>query len=316
MCGIGGYYRIGPRTPSDTRAAVRALWLALQDRGTHAAGLAVLGEDDGVPAIIKAGAPASHIAKVATGAAFAGHLPPRWIMLHTRHATTGSTGNNLNNHPLGADVDGPAAVCLVHNGVISNKADVLQTLNVEASRGVDSEAALACVRAGGVAKVAELCAGSLALVWNVGAAVHFWTNGDNPLVLGCLASGGGGWLWASTRAHLDATGLAFGQVFEAEPEREYILTPAGLRRGKIYRQKTHTAAATVYWQDYGAGSLRTPGRLDYSRPKLGGPITAAEAAILDRPKATKPKPKRHKVRKVRKVRRQRWNYDLGGWVYD
>ena len=32
--------------------------------------------------------------------------------------------------------------------------------------------------------------------------------------------------------------------------------------------------------------------------------------------APKPKPNRHKGRKVRKVRRQRWNYDLGGWVYD
>ena len=311
MCGVGGYYRIGPRTPKDTRAAVRALWLALQDRGTHAAGLAVLGADGGVPAIIKAGAPASHIAKLATGAAFAGHLPPRWIMLHTRHATSGSTGNNLNNHPLGADVDGPAAVCLIHNGVISNKAAVLKALAVEASRGVDSEAALACVRAGGVAKVAELCAGSLALVWNVGADIHLWTNGDNPLVLGCLASGGGGWLWASTRAHLDATGLTFGQVFDAEPEREYILTPAGLRRGKIYRQQRQAVAA-VRWQDYGTGSLRTPGRLDFSRPKKGGPITAAEAAILDRPKATKPKPKR----KRGKLRRQRWDYHLGGWVYD
>ena len=295
MCGIGGYYRQGhAATPARVRDAVRTLWLALQDRGTHAAGLAVLGEDGGVPAILKAGAPASHIANMATGAAFAGSLPPRWVILHTRHATSGSEANNLNNHPLGCDVLAPSAVCLVHNGVITNKTAVLAALGVKASRGVDSEAALACVRAGGVAKVAELCAGSMALAWNVGADVHLWTCGANPLALGALRRvDGGGWLWASTRAHLEATGLKFGQIFDAQKGREYVLTPDGLRKGRTYAKKTRNVTAalqdwrTVDLQQYGGGY-----GLDYTcRPAGSG--------------AKRPK-----------TRRRRFSTIRGGWVDD
>ena len=303
MCGIGGYYRCGYHTPKSTRAAVRTLWLALMDRGTHAAGLAVLDSDNGTPAILKAGAPASHIAKMATGAAFDGSQPPRWVMLHTRHATSGSASNNLNNHPLGADLTGPAAVCLIHNGVITNKAAVMGALNIEASRGVDSEAALASVRAGGVAKVAELCAGSMALVWNVGADIHLWTDGTNPLALGCLKSGGGGWLWASTRRHLEATGLTFGQIFDAEKNREYILTPGGLRRGRLYPKKQRAVIA-MGWAEYGSGITRFSG-VDICRPAGSGRVQNSRGSKKTRGK-----------KKIPRLRRQRWDKNLGGFVYD
>ena len=311
MCGIGGYYRQGQAaTPKHVREAVRTLWLALQDRGTHAAGLAVLGDDGGVPAILKAGAPASHIANMAIAAAFAGSLPPRWVILHTRHATHGGASNNLNNHPLGCDVEEPTAVCLVHNGVVTNKAAVLKALKQTASRSVDSEAVLACLRVGGVEKVAELCAGSMALTWNVGDNVHLWTCGSNPLTVAALRSiDGGGFMWASTRKHLEATGLTFGQIFDAQKGREYVLTPEGLRKGRTYEKKAKTTAAAILadWRtvtDYGEyGGHYVP------LPKYRAKRPPKKSA----PKGWKRATHKHTVR-VKK--RAYWDTALMGWVYE
>jgi len=176
-------------------------------------------------------------------------------------------------------------------------------LNIEASRGVDSEAALASVRAGGVAKVAELCAGSMALVWNVGADIHLWTDGTNPLALGCLKSGGGGWLWASTRRHLEATGLTFGQIFDAEKNREYILTPGGLRRGRLYPKKQRAVIA-IDWADFGSGITRFSG-VDICRPAGSGRVQNSRGSKKTRGK-----------KKIPRLRRQRWDKNLGGFVYD
>lgn len=71
-----------------------------------------------------------------------------FILGHTRFATSGSPEQNYNNHPL---VVGPSKDLFgIHNGVITNKEEVLGKHGIKATREVDTEAAFRLIHKYGV----------------------------------------------------------------------------------------------------------------------------------------------------------------------
>lgn len=220
MCALGGYCRLNGSF-AEVREGMRRLFLALQDRGRHAAGMA-WPEDGGVQVIKQPGPASALVARRWDG------VPedPCWLMLHCRWATHGSPSRNANNHPVTR-----CGLTLTHNGVVTNKAAVMRALGLKPQAAVDTEAIVAAIAVAGVRAAVQMLRGSMSLAWVAEARpdrLRLYTNGRSPLVIGRLACGD--FVYASRLHHLEFAGLDLADVADAEPGVVYTLTPKGLRR--------------------------------------------------------------------------------------
>ena len=198
MCGIAGYYRL-PTTPfPDLELLIT--WASLANRGHDAAGAMWHTAEVGHVSFSKIGQSATdcgaaiwRFATVPTA--------PLWIALHTRAATHGAADNNDNNHPVRY-----GNILVQHNGVVVNKDEVFENLQLLAQSEVDTESVAACLDVGGLPKVLELCEGSMSLAWvdvRTPGTLHLYTNGGSPLYFGRAPCGG--FSYASTATLLPTT---------------------------------------------------------------------------------------------------------------
>lgn len=145
MCGIGGFF-VSPESDllignniSKLEKFTVELLKNLEDRGKEASGLAIT-RSDGVK-VFKQAVKSSELVE---SAHFKGFIKANLtfktisVMVHTRIPTCGGTSNNDNNHPV---IHGN--VVGVHNGHITNHADLFSKLRVKRLAEVDSEAIFA-----------------------------------------------------------------------------------------------------------------------------------------------------------------------------
>ena len=140
MCGIAGYFVTDPRrvTANSLQSISRRLLLGIENRGRDATGFAYVSVQDKSIRLVKAPIPASTFLDVDghTLAKSQVRTMPRMMILHTRAATQGSPMNNQNNHPIYSK---RSALCMVHNGWISNDMQLLKKFELDQDAEVDSE---------------------------------------------------------------------------------------------------------------------------------------------------------------------------------
>jgi asparagine synthetase B (glutamine-hydrolysing) len=164
MCGIAGVVRRGDVPITDTE--VNSLLCSIEERGTHATGIALMcGKEIQIHKMpIPAWGFVTHDATKGFLKEFLGDA--KVALLHTRHATIGSPRRYENNHPL---YDGKSAI--IHNGCLSNHSFVFNSEKLEPKAETDSDLFRAIFDAKGLTGEAiEVCnkiSGSAAI-----AAVH------------------------------------------------------------------------------------------------------------------------------------------------
>jgi asparagine synthetase B (glutamine-hydrolysing) len=217
MCGIGGIYT--SLEASMPVGEVKALWEALEDRGTHAAGISYYWDDSDKPVVSKNAKPASQMSDVVTR--FCAGTNTRYAFFHTRYTTQGSTSNNGNNHPVVSQ-----GIILTHNGVLRNDNYVFRFTGLNRLHDVDTEALNAGLRFGDTQWIAENIQGSISIAWvdttQNQQNVNLFTNGRNPLVVARV--NGHQVVWASTLDHIEEAGFEIESHFNAEPYKQYTLS--------------------------------------------------------------------------------------------
>ena len=222
MCGIGGFY--APKDVPMDAELVKSLWHSLEDRGTHAAGLAYLWRDsDAVMHHKQPGAAHS----MSTKALKRMGSMVQYVLLHTRYTTKGSVSNNDNNHPVMR-----GGIIMTHNGVVNNHDAMMDEMRIEPWFEVDTEALVVGLAAMGTSWTFNKTQGNLSVAW-IDAAddkeeVHLFTNGRNPLVIGRLHDGTV--VWASCERHI--TALPIADYFHAQPGKVYTIGSDTLIRSK------------------------------------------------------------------------------------
>lgn len=146
MCGIVGI--MGCHKDGLTRAqhsAFAEAWTRAESRGSHAAGYiaSVQGRLEFWKAPERSSSAAQRWAELMP------YRPGiRFILGHTRYATSGHPSDNRNNHPI---VTGPRKDLLgIHNGMIRNKPELLAAHGMTAAREVDTEVAFRMIARYGV----------------------------------------------------------------------------------------------------------------------------------------------------------------------
>lgn len=242
MCGILGYYSMDDKPLPGLDLMIA--WALASARGEDACG-AIWRSMDGHTWTFKTQGPSYDQA-----VRIAAHLaePTRWVALHTRQATKGPAAENVNNHPVRYQ-----HIQVVHNGIITNDDDVFRKLAVERRAKVDTEAIAACLAVGGIAKVVELCHGSLSIAWvdtRKPESLHLYTNGRSPL----WASVGDNWLsFASTRSLMPMSlvgkplNIKPGEHVLLRPDMEPRVTQVGVVQGWV--QQTHRGV----WRRFAEG---------------------------------------------------------------
>lgn len=126
MCGVFGFVA-GEHGMID-RAALRRVAIDTQSRGRHAFGFAWIDSRGRLKRFKSAGAIGDHldVLDIAWDA--------RLLIGHCRYATQGHWEANENNHPHPAD-----GGWIVHNGVVSNYADLVERHGLHPSSDCDSE---------------------------------------------------------------------------------------------------------------------------------------------------------------------------------
>jgi asparagine synthetase B (glutamine-hydrolysing) len=227
MCGIAGVRRFGSEPIHEQ--TLRLLLCALESRGRDATGVAV--KTGKSIRVFKTDKPAWKTVSSPEYKQFISeHLTPETdtVLLHTRAATQGSPFQNQNNHPLFA---GTSAV--VHNGVISNDAQLFANLQLDRKAEVDSDILRAIIDKHGfdetVADTLDQISGSAAI-----AAIHpDWPNhlllgrSGSPLV---LATADETLYWASTKEALHHALRPWNQKFGVwfqrnRPDAEFSFMP-------------------------------------------------------------------------------------------
>lgn len=222
MCGIGGIYSHDYSKDTARAQEAQNLLFDLRDRGKHASGFAWCPINGDKALYYKAPVDAKHFVRTSTIGKKAGNIN-RFIMLHTRFTTQGSTRNNFNNHPIVSQ-----NLLVTHNGVISNYDEPSQKFKVARKGQVDSESINIALKHGGVAYTLDTIRGSMSVAWvdqNTPEIVNLMTNGRNPLVIGTTVCGRT--VWASNAYHLEDN-FDLIEIYNAEPFTQYILKPEGV----------------------------------------------------------------------------------------
>jgi glutamine phosphoribosylpyrophosphate amidotransferase len=214
MCGIGGFY--APKGVHMDTELIKSLWHSLEDRGTHAAGLAYLWSDSDKVVTQKQVGPAHLMSKKAMKQM---GTMVQYVLLHTRYTTHGSSNNEYNIHPIMRD-----GIIMTHNGVVRNKASLMHSMGAQTFYEVDTEAVVVGVATQGPAWTFNNIEGSASVAWvdeqTDKEAVHLFTNGKNPLVIGRMDNGTV--VWASCDRHLEQLPIA--DWFHATPGKLYTIT--------------------------------------------------------------------------------------------
>lgn len=263
MCGIGAFHVVGGEV--NPGRCARVLLRLLEQRGRDASGVAWHQQDS-------SGAIETMVWKGnIKGSQLAEHIKPEQIgstgIVHTRWATQGDPGDNLNNHPI--DV---AGIVGVHNGHVSNDVELFKHLDVETYKRqgkVDSEAAFAWMAHGdeqkSIVERMSMIRGNAALMWlesgDKRQRLHAARLTSSPLVLGQME--GGSVILASTKAILDesAKRLNIKFVFEYEfSEGEYAIIENGrisdmLEVPMPKKESRSYGYSSVSTSAYSAGSL-------------------------------------------------------------
>ena len=176
MCGIMGYYCFGKKYPDKNK--IKTMFELLESRGRDASGFAFIRNDNLV--VHKAAIRSSEMVQTKEWKEL---VLPQILIAHTRMKTQGSEKNNYNNHPI----FNKEGLCICHNGMISNYAEIFGKQKREAE--VDSEAILSVLSTKGkgdkIKKVFERLEGSFAFacIDKNDADILTLVKKDNPLEL-------------------------------------------------------------------------------------------------------------------------------------
>ena len=205
MCGIAGFC-LAPteRNNIDRRLLTAALLDQIESRGRDATGLATWQRGGKKISVRKRNVSATEYIRSGRVAEQVNRGTCTAIM-HTRYATQGKPERNSNNHPIMRP-----PVVGVHNGHVSNDADLFKRLNVKRSAQVDSEAIFALL-AHAPEPVDELLPrvqGGAAVAWldkreardEWGPTLHLARIRRSPLAVG--QTNAGSVIFASTMPHL------------------------------------------------------------------------------------------------------------------
>jgi glucosamine 6-phosphate synthetase-like amidotransferase/phosphosugar isomerase protein len=203
MCGIAGF-SLSHRERVNANKLSSALLLGIEERGTHATGVAWSDKATNKVWIQKKAIAASQFV---TNNELKGDA--RTAILHTRWATKGDVAIPENNHPI--DVRGLVGI---HNGCIFNDDALFEKIGVEKRIAqVDSEAIFANLLHGKgdtVEKLSEV-KGSAAVAWldvKNPDSLHVARISSSPMVLG--TSNMGSVLFASTDRAIERGAKAVG----------------------------------------------------------------------------------------------------------
>lgn len=197
MCGIVGI--MGARKDGLSKQQWQDFaeaWKRAQSRGSDACGF--IASVQGRLEFWKAAIPSSEAVK--DWARLMPYRPGiRFILGHTRYATSGKPSDNLNNHPI---VTGPGKALLgIHNGVIGNKAELLAAHGWTAARGVDTEIAFRLIDHYGVKslKPFEQMLGlfNLAYAERAYPGTFYLVRKGNPLTMKYAGKDGAGMMFGS-----------------------------------------------------------------------------------------------------------------------
>ena len=227
MCGIAGY-SLSPDSDVPRTLAAQALLAGIAERGADAAGYAFRSPRSPV-VVHKQRSGASRLLDQVEIDADATD-----VLLHVRDYTKGHPTIESNNHPIRH-----GAVVGVHNGIIFNDEELLESYDIERehpSMTVDSEAIFALAELSeGRTRVLEELRGSMATAWmdERQDGVVFCARGTGrPLWLG---EGDDGTLFASTELALEIAERYTGLHLAKRELPEGTL--AGLEHGRVAWQE-------------------------------------------------------------------------------
>lgn len=235
MCGIGGIYRAS-EAPLPVQATL-SLWEGLEGRGTDASGFALHWLDSDKPVVVKQPG-ATGLLQNRLSNFMGDGSNTRYVLLHTRFTTQGSTENNANNHPVVRE-----GIVVTHNGVLYNDREVFQTLGVSPTADVDTEAINAALRHESPGWTLDNIDGSMSVAWVDETAdsniVHLMTNGGNPLVIARTTDNH--IVWSSTLDILEESDFDIKTYFHASPFKVYSLHPDGAIRSDFVSEQREVA---------------------------------------------------------------------------
>ena len=277
-CGIGFIHAAGKKWVYTARA--KKLWHLLESRGGQAAGVGINWQ--GKKKRTKYRAATSSIAvKSKLDELLTEDVA--YVMEHTRYATHGSnTPENAHPH-----ISGGKHVMLVHNGVVSNHAEVYRELGIDPLGPVDSQAVAAALEAGGIEKVVDTCEGTMSLIWtdkrDPAGTLKFWTNGGNPLAFGRLDDPKTGAVaCASTMTILEDTfeiptkkgkksRTRLASAYDCTIGTEYTVHPDGVITKRVIpgSKDTHLQTWATNWRNYSTSPKKAAGDADNCELPLG-----------------------------------------------
>jgi predicted glutamine amidotransferase len=137
MCGIAGIFETDRAFDYNRVELARQLLLSIETRGKHATGYAYI--QDHATVLEKADVKASDFVQAANYFTDQSPYVPRTLLLHARYATQGSPTINENNHPIYSKRSG---LTMIHNGWLTNEAQLLKRFRLKKDAEVDSETVL------------------------------------------------------------------------------------------------------------------------------------------------------------------------------
>ncbi len=136
MCGIAGFFskpNITKEQKSSVYKIMTRLLIETQSRGSDATGVAYI-NSHGRLTVVKGPISATKMVLEDKWTGLEDNLP-QMMMAHTRQATLGTPLDNFNNHPLVVNKE----FALIHNGMISNHAELKTAFDLVGKGAVDSE---------------------------------------------------------------------------------------------------------------------------------------------------------------------------------
>ena len=243
MCGIAGY--IGQSREGkwgETYSILRELYVAMEHRGKDATGFVALTEPLDNPerqSVVMDKEPLTASKFIKSNAEWNSLARHRCsiILQHVRAATHGSPTDRKNNHPFRSD---SGTLYLVHNGIVSNDADLLDQFLLRRRSDCDSEVLLQIIENAktpveGLSTCLREVKGSMALAVydSLNEVVYLVSNGGRPLWFCRLRDGRA--FFASTAAIL-LTALDkvlgrdrqwLGTIYPLAPGYVHAATPTG-----------------------------------------------------------------------------------------